>query len=307
MENDYLLYMENDKKIIITESELKNIIRESVKKTLVKEGIDVDGENMTVGFNPNHQKYVNTNDPWEPYPIYNNIDGYKVISVFEREITDDKQDGNPLIYALKSLANGERCPKWSFRNKNFDIMALLRRFVAVTKELKEEFDVIITTPSSNPLNTEILHRIIRIINHENSFEEFFIKFTANEVYRDFIDSEWLTRTYPNEAQCKKMHSNIYKAICKMNLPKEQKGNDGIFSYKFLKPSELRSAIVQSMYINDDFRDELTYGPLINGKKVLIIDDTVTSGKTISDSADAVKEMYDPISITFLTLFSPLKK
>lgn len=59
---------------------------------------------MTVGFNPNHQKYVNTNDPWEPYPIYNNIDGYKVISVFEREITDDKQDGNPLIYALKSLA-----------------------------------------------------------------------------------------------------------------------------------------------------------------------------------------------------------
>ena len=99
MENDYLLYMENDKKIIITESELKNIIRESVKKTLVKEGIDVDGENMTVGFNPNHQKYVNTNDPWEPYPIYNNIDGYKVISVFEREITDDKQDGNPLIYA----------------------------------------------------------------------------------------------------------------------------------------------------------------------------------------------------------------
>ena len=93
----------------------------------------------------------------------------------------------------------------------------------------------------------------------------------------------------------------------MNLPKEQKGNDGIFSYKFLKPSELRNAIVQSMYINDDFRDELTYGPLINSKKVLIIDDTVTSGKTISDSADAVKEMYDPISITFLTLFSPLKK
>ena len=58
MENDYLLYMENDKKIIITESELKNIIRESVKKTLVKEGIDVDGENMTVGFNPNHQNML---------------------------------------------------------------------------------------------------------------------------------------------------------------------------------------------------------------------------------------------------------
>ena len=39
--------------------------------------------------------------------------------------------------------------------------------------------------------------------------------------------------------------------------------------------------------------------------VLIIDDTVTSGKTISDAAEAFKETYTPSSITFLTLLSPL--
>lgn len=293
-----------NKTLIITEEELRNLIREEIKEILT-EGIDVDDINMEVGFNPDNQNYIDTNDPWNPKPIYNSIDGYTVISIFERKKTDNKQDGNPLIYALKSLANKESSPIWSFKNAKYDVLSLLRRFVAVTKELNEEFDIIITTPSSNPLNTEILHRITRIIKHEQSFEDFFSKYSANDVYKDFIDSEWLKNTYPDDSQRRKMHSRIFQAICKMNLPKEQGGNGGIFSYKYLKPITLRNAIIQSMHISDDFIDEITYGSVINGKKILIIDDTVTSGKTISDSAEAIKEMYDPQSITFLTLFSPL--
>lgn len=289
----------NTNEIVISESDLRHIIRESVEK-VIKEGIDIDKEKMTVGFNPNHQENVDTNDPWTPKPIYNTVDGYKVISIFKRKKTDDKQDGNPLIFALKQH-------KWTFRDPKYDIMALLRRFIAVTKELKETFDLIITTPSSNNLNTEILHKVDRIIPHDAAFENFFMKYTANEVYESFLDSDWLERTYPDENERKTIHSRIYNAICRMNLPKADGGNDGIFSYKFLKPAELRNAIIQSMHISDDYMDEIEYGKFINGKKVLIIDDTVTTGKTISDSADAIKSMYDPLSITFLTLFSPLTK
>lgn len=298
--------MKKNKVTTIKEHELRQIVRDELSKVLI-EGIDVDDKMMTVGFNPHHQNYVNTNDPWNPKPIYNYVDGYKVISIFERKDTIDKQDGNPLLYALKSFANGDKNPIWSFRDKQYDIFALLRRFVAVTKELSESFDVIITTPSLNPLNTEVLHRIIRLISHENSFEGFFTKYSANDVYKDFIDTDWLKRTYKDEAQYKSMQSKIYQSICRMNLPKEQNGNNGVFSYKFLKPIELRDAIIQSMYVSDEYQDEISYGKLINGKKVLIIDDTITSGKTISDSADAIKEMYDAESITFLTLFSPLTK
>lgn len=295
------------KKALINEAELRRIIREEIQKHLkISEGIDIDKTAMTVAFNPNHQNYVDTNDPWNPKPIYNQVDGYKVISIFERKITDDKQDGNPLIYALKSLAKGEQNPTWKFKDEHFDVLSLLRRFVAVTKELSEEFDIIITTPSSNPLNTEILHRIIRLIPHEQSFKEFFTKYTANEVYEDFINSEWLKQTYTDEARLRYMNNRIYQAICKMNLPKSKNGNDGIFSYKFLRPSELRNAIIQSMCVSDEFQDEITYGKIINNKKILVIDDTVTSGKTISDSAAAIKDIYDPASITFLTLFSPLQ-
>ena len=43
---------------------------------------------------------------------------------------------------------------------------------------------------------------------------------------------------------------------------------------------------------------------INGKSILILDDTATTGKTLSDSANALMETYAPDKITFLTIFSP---
>lgn len=281
------------KTIQITEEKLNEIVKETVSQVL--EGIDIDKENLTVGFNPTHQDYIYTNDPWNPKPIYNMVRGYKVISIFSRKMSDDRLDGNPLIYALKGK-------DWQLKHPKYDIMALLRRFVAVTKELKEHYDVIITIPSSNALNTEILQKVKRLIPHSDAFSDFFQKYNANDVYERFLDSEWLSRTYANEADRKKMHRNIYKALdnmCKLNR--------GIFSYKFIKPVELRDAIKQSMGISDKYQDEFSYADRINGKNILIIDDTVTSGKTLSDSADAIMEMYDPKSITFLTLFSPLNK
>ena len=84
-------------------------------------------------------------------------------------------------------------------------------------------------------------------------------------------------------------------------------NDGVFSYKYIKPNELRDAIVQSMYISDEYKDNLEYAEMINNKRMLILDDTVTSGKTISDSANALLDTFDPKDITFLTLFTPLNK
>ena len=52
-------------------------------------------------------------------------------------------------------------------------------------------------------------------------------------------------------------------------------------------------------------NDLNYDDVINGKNVLIFDDTVTTGKTISDSGEAICSMFIPKSITFITLFSAL--
>lgn len=285
------------KKVIrLTESELRKMIYDGIKDA-IDEGIDIDVDSTppTVAFNPNHQNYVNTNSPWNPRPFYNEVRGYKVISIFERTATSDRQDGNPLIWALKGK-------DWEFKNPHYDLMSLLRRFVAVTKELNETFDIIVTTPSKNSLNNEIFKRVLRLVPHKSSLVELFTKYEANWVYEHLIDTKWLEDKYKDEVVVSRMKKRIYRGILEMN----QK-NDGVFSYKYIKPNELRDAIVQSMYISDEYKDNLEYAEMINNKRMLILDDTVTSGKTISDSANALLDTFDPKDITFLTLFTPLNK
>ena len=67
----------------------------------------------------------------------------------------------------------------------------------------------------------------------------------------------------------------------------------------------RDIIEQSLKLNFDKDEDMKYRNVINNKDVLVFDDTVASGKTLSDSANAIREQFDPKSITFLTLFSPL--
>lgn len=81
-------------------------------------------------------------------------------------------------------------------------------------------------------------------------------------------------------------------------------NNGVFSYKYISTLAYRESIEKSLSIEFDDDLSMQYRNAINGKNVLVLDDTVESGKTLSDSAEAIRSMFDPLSITFLTLFSP---
>jgi phosphoribosylpyrophosphate synthetase len=169
--------------------------------------------------------------------------------------------------------------KWKFKNPRYDVMFLLRRLVAVTKELNEKFDVIITTPSASNLNNELLSKIERLIPHSKSYRNFFEKYSAKEVYDEL----------PNE----------YKKELRVYFQEMQRANDGMFSYKYI-PAKLRNKIGETIYTNK----ELKLADEINGKRILILDDTVTTGKTLSDSAKALMSTFTPASITFFTIMTP---
>jgi predicted amidophosphoribosyltransferase len=79
----------------------------------------------------------------------------------------------------------------------------------------------------------------------------------------------------------------------------QRANDGMFSYKYI-PAKLRNKIGETIYTNK----ELKLADEINGKRILILDDTVTTGKTLSDSAKALMSTFTPASITFFTIMTP---
>lgn len=274
---------------------LKEYIEKYLKENFSFEyGIDIDDENKLVSFNPSHQENVDTNNLYTPKPIYNEVNGYRVISIFERKTNLNGNDGNPLLYAFKGIKG------WKFNNIKYDYFALLRRFVAVCKELNEHFDVIITTPSSNPLNTNILHKVIRIIPHDVYIEKFFYKMTAEEAY------EYTMAMHTFDKIADKKLGRHLEMIFEKGIGKMYEENDGIFSYKYL-PSDVRTLVANSMKIDDSVLSDVDIYNTINDKNVLVIDDTVTSGKTISDSASTLLNHFSPKSITFLTLFSPLSK
>ena len=248
-----------------TVDKFDKIIKESID--LVVEGLDLDPVYGDVSLNPNHQNYVDTNDAWSPHPYYTIINGYKVISLFK-----NKWEHNPLVWALKNK-------KWRFKNPHYDIMFLLRRLVAVTKELNEQFDVIITTPSASELNNELLSKVERLIPHKKSYKNFFTKYSAKEVYDNL--------------------PNVYKKELGVYFQEMERANGGTFSYKYI-PVKFRNLIGETIRV----RGGIELANEINGKRILILDDTVTTGKTLSDSAKAMMSTFAPASITFFTIMIP---
>lgn len=275
----------------LTEDKIKEIIKEEIQKYF-SEGIDIP-KRRTVSVTNSHQNFVDTNDHNHPYLFTDKQRGYNTISIFQRKSTLDKIDSNPLLNALKQRKG------WKFNNAKQDLMKLLRNFVAASN-LLPKYDTIIMTPSNNQLNNIIFGYLIRLIKHSYHIDDFFEKMTASDVYNCMIDDEYIEEHYPLIAD--KVRDDIDDAFSQMD-----KENNGIFSYKYLQRAEYREIIIQSMKINEYPHCELNYADIINDKDVLVFDDTITTGKTISDSGKAIKEMFNPKSITYITLFSAIDK
>lgn len=190
---------------------------------------------------------------------------------------------------------------WKFNNPHQDIMNLLRRFVSVTKHLQMHFDTLLITPSNNTLNRVIFGYLIRLINFENSYSNFFLKLPVREVEEKYVDDNKLIQlSKENGIPPERVRRDMHNAFDRMYIE-----NNGTFSYKYMKMLFHRDIIEQSLKLNFDKDEDMKYRNVINNKDVLVFDDTVASGKTLSDSANAIREQFDPKSITFLTLFSPL--
>lgn len=273
----------------LTEENIRGLIREEIKKILC-EGIDIPNR-RTVSVNNSHQNFVDTNDYYHPYLFTDKQRGYKTVSIFQRKSTIDKIDSNPLLNALKQRKG------WKFNDAKEDLHKLLKNFVSAAK-LLPKYDTIIMTPSNNQLNRIVFGYLIRLIKHNYHIEDFFQKMTANDVYNCMIDDNYIDNNFSEIAD--KVRDDIDDAFSEM-----ERKNNGIFSYKYLQRAAYREIIIQSMKIKDYPHCELNYANEINGKDVLVFDDTITTGKTISDSGNAIKEMFSPKSITYITLFSAI--
>lgn len=241
------------------------------------EGIDIDNIKKIVKFNNTHEDNVDTSDIINPTEY--NIKDIDVISIFKRKQNTDKNDGNPLIHALKGNYG------WIIDDKS--IFELFKQFLKITKKIKNSYDTIICVKSSSSLNTNFLYRLNKVIKSKNEITDIFNKIPASEILEKYVDTPSMTEKDANI---------IIESLRKM-IEK-----DNYFSYKEI-PVNLRKYICQSCTIYGN--DILKYSDVINNKNILILDDTISSGKTISDNVKAIRDTFDSKSITVITLFSKL--
>lgn len=269
--------------------------RKLVKEILLKEysylieGIDINVKNKTVSFNPNHENNVGTSTILNP--TYDSVNGIPIISIFKRKDNDEKTDGNPLISALK------RKRGWVFKNPKEDIINLLKQFIRISEKIKPEYDTIITIPSSNLLNERFLYRLKKIIKTKNEVTDYFFKMNADDVWDDYINWKGL------ENDCGDDFGRVKRELlyCFKQMEKE---NDNMFSFRLIPNAKLRKYITKTMY-SDSIDGQIKYSRFINDKDVLILDDTITSGKTISEACKDIIKSFTPKSITIITLFSKI--
>ena len=253
----------------------------------IVEGLNIDVDNKTVSLTYAHNlgiyfSLVNNS-------VYDKHNGYDVISIFKRtpltDINNTQRDGNPFIYALKNK-NG-----WKFNITSEEINKYIRRFLNVCKKINNKYDTIIITPSASELNEKFMKAISRQVNANNIINEYFVKLSKEEIVDDdLIDIERIRKDYGNSFN--KVMSEIHRSFRRM------KGET--FEAKYVKKEYLK--YIKYIEANDD-NDIRKY---IDDKNILLLDDTISSGETVSQCINGILSNFMSKSITIITLLSKVK-
>ena len=254
----------------------------------IVEGININSNDKTISLTDEHDKGVDFS--LVNNPVYDKYKDFDVISIFKRiKLVDDtntERDGNPFIYALKEKKG------WTFDITNDEIFRYIKRFLEICKKINNTYDTIVITPSSTNINERFMKVISKQVQAENIVREFLVKIKKEEIIDDnLIDKEQITKDYPN---------NYNEVITKISRSfRRMEGAD--FEAKHMDKKYLK--YVKYIGVNND----LNIRPMIDGKDILVLDDTISSGTTVSQCIDGITSNFTPKSITIVTLLSKLKE
>ena len=273
---------------------LSNHLDETVRKVIrqvLNEGIDFDPATKTVSYNPSHEENVDTSIEHNPTMDGEIIPGIQVWSIFKRK-RGLRGDGNPLIYALKVEG-------WSFKSE-VDRLAIEKQFDTIATKFANMYKIGITVlmPSQNELNRRIADIVLSKSENSELIEGVICKLTTMEVDDIVLDFNSKFREY--------YKNNFNAAYFQLGtfLDEMDKQKNGIFSRHLVKDNEMRDVLDFTFKVSQDRFAE--FANKINGQHILIIDDTISRGQSISEACNIIKESYAPKTITVLTLLSKLE-
>ena len=289
-------------------------INHLIKKSL-DEGIDLtyDLDGIKVAYNPKHTNGIDAtieNNPTKmdltvpKIKIQNGI--IPIYSILQRtpmHVIAGSTDGNPLVYAFKN-ENGYAFKSDYDKKTIQDIIdEIIKKFVANYFSAIDGSIATIVCPSENSLNQVFAYAFRK--NAEalgktiNIQEDYLIKYPVDDIRVEIIDNahsdlnKWLMSLPKNIAN--KKRAILDKALDTMDMK-----HNGTFAYHFIKDVDIRKHISNTMKLSSHAKN-------IDNENIIILDDTMSQGKTLTEACQLLCESYLPKSITALTLFSPLKK
>ncbi|HCJ8466512.1 TPA: phosphoribosyltransferase [Escherichia coli] len=144
-------------------------------------GININ-DSKVITFCDSHERYVNTSVNSNPsISILRQCSPPLLVhSVFKRVHSNDRRDGNPLIYALKNIN------KYSISNE--ELIKFKPNFISILYNLKNnnkfKGDIILTLPSSSKVVQYFAKRVGRILSLDVQYDAF-VKCTNGEVFDNF--------------------------------------------------------------------------------------------------------------------------
>ena len=277
--------------IHIEEKELIKVLTEAITEVMtnayneLEEGINVR-DDRKVTMTDEHEYGVDTSLINNPTCTKDIIPNIEVWSIFKRK-DNGEGNANPLIYAMKR--------EKGYKTTNPKV--LYKRINEICEKYVKEhgpYNVTVVVPTTSELNKYIVGVFKRYSPSTTIIDDLVAKMTKEEVDDWIYQADSLFRRY-----YKKRYPQAYKLF--KEYCSRMAGDS--FRYHLIKDMEMRKVIDKTIKVNSEVWGD--YSEAINDKHVLVIDDSVTTGRTIGQVCNIIGEYYEPSSITVLTLFSPL--
>ena len=243
-------------------------------------GITVD-QNKIVKFTSQTEQLVNTSIDANPNQY--KLNDLMVYGIFKRLYSRQGGDGNPLIYALKDNEDTQ----YPYKNGKFNpnLSVILDRLLA-----QKNYEVILTMPSSH----KVVERFATKINRRISancllITDIFTKKTFYEVYEDL-------QRLPLTPKHKKDIIALRRSIERDT----QRDPNKIFSMKEVNTKD--RAFIRPLKINPE-RIEILQK--IQGKSILLVDDLLASGTTLTSAHNLLKDLEISEEIEAICLLGKL--
>lgn len=273
---------------------MKQFIKINEVDNHLNEGIDFNVEIHEISYNPSHEDNVDTSIENNPTYDMGIVPNMIVWFIFKRKV-GLKGDGNPLIYALKNERG------WHFKspadklNIEFQIDQIAIKFAKMFP-----IGVTIIMPSSNSLNTWIAKIITSKSKNAKIIHGVVRKMTTEEAYTMAIDD--MNSSFRKFYNTSNKFNIAYDKFCDY-LEEMDNKHDSDFTRHVIQDRKMRNVLDKTFKLSD--KNYAKNANKINGRDILIIDDTISRGQSLNEIYNIIKDSYAPKSIIAITLLSKL--